>query len=222
MALEPDKTSMTDRVANEHQDTAEGDSKPPPSVRPAAPGAPGAPASLDASAWLEVAFDALAAGGIDAVRIEPLARALGVTRGSFYWHFKDREALYKAMLKEWRERASYMIFNRLERSTESAGTRLERLLALPFSSPRSARGAAIELAVRLWSRRDKGAAKAVRHIDRVRLEYFTKLMQEHGVAASDAKQRAYLFYATLMAESLITVDRREQLVPEWTRVLLSP
>lgn len=215
---------MADRVANLHQDGDSGRyTLPEPDVNPVPKPAPtpAPPASLDDQAWLDAAFDALAEGGIDAVRIERLAKSLGVTRGSFYWHFKDREALHKAMLKEWRERASYMIFNRLERSSESAGSRLERLLGLPFSGPRSARGAAIELAVRLWSRRDRNAAKAVRHIDRVRLDYFTKLLQQHGVAANEAKQRAYLFYATLMAESLITVDHREQLVPEWTKVLLS-
>lgn len=162
-----------------------------------------APTTLDAAAWIEAALDVLAEGGIDAVRVDPLAKRLGVTRGSFYWHFKDREALHQAMLKAWRERASYQIYNRVERTAEPAQSRLERLLALPYSSPRSARGAAIELAIRLWARRDRNAAKAVRHIDRTRLDYFTKLLQEHGVAAGKAKERAYLFYAALMAEAFV-------------------
>jgi AcrR family transcriptional regulator len=176
--------------------------------------------TLDAPDWVEAAFDALALGGIDAVRVDPLAKRLGVTRGSFYWHFKDRAALHTAMLREWRSRASYMIFNRLERSPKSAGERLERLLALPYSSPRSARGASIELAVRLWARRDKAAAKAVRHIDRVRLDYFTKLLTEHGLEADDARRRAFLFYATLMAEALIVMDDKDRAVRDWEKVLL--
>src|SRR5262245_27600169 len=141
---------MADRVANLHQDGDSGRYTLPESDVPSLPKpapAPAQPSSLDEQAWLDAAFDALAAGGIDAVRIERLAKSLGVTRGSFYWHFKVREALHKAMLKERRERASYIIFNRLERSSESASSRLERLLGLPFSGPRSARGAAIELAV---------------------------------------------------------------------------
>jgi AcrR family transcriptional regulator len=174
---------------------------------------------LDASAWIEAAFDALAEGGIDAVRVDPLAKRLGVTRGSFYWHFKDRDALHQAMLRAWRERASYMVFARVERTSESALARLERLLALPYSSPRSARAAAIELAIRLWARRDKDAAKAVRHIDRTRLDYFEKLLREHGV--EDARGRAYLFYAALMAEAFIS-DQREDFVGNLAQTLLKP
>ena len=58
-------------------------------------------ARLDAAAWIAAAFDALAEGGIDAVRVEPLAKALGITKGSFYWHFADRRALLDAMLDAW-------------------------------------------------------------------------------------------------------------------------
>ena len=64
-------------------------------------------ANLGADDWVEAAFDAMAEGGIDAVRIEPLAKQLGVTRGSFYWHFADRDRLYLAMLRKWRERATW-------------------------------------------------------------------------------------------------------------------
>jgi AcrR family transcriptional regulator len=178
--------------------------------------------TLDAAAWVEAAFDLLAEGGIDAVRVDPLAKRLGVTRGSFYWHFKDRDALHQAMLQEWRERATYQIVNRLERNGEPAGERLSRLLALPHSSPRASRGGAIELAIRLWSRRDKQAAKAVRHIDRVRLDYFAKLLREHGVAEDDARRRAFLFYAALMAEAFIVTDRRTDVRVDLERMLLAP
>ncbi|MBL8531709.1 MAG: TetR/AcrR family transcriptional regulator [Hyphomonadaceae bacterium] len=164
---------------------------------------------LDAAQWIEAAFDALAEGGIEAVRVDPLAKQLGVTRGSFYWHFKDRDALHQAMLRQWRERANYMIFNRLERSAESASQRLDRLLALPHATERSSRGAAIELAVRLWAQRDRNAAKAVRHVDRTRLTYFAKLLQQHGVPVVEARHRAFLFYAALMGEAWITTDNRE-------------
>ena len=177
-------------------------------------------APLDANAWVEAAFDALAEGGIEAVRVDPLAKRLGVTRGSFYWHYKDRDALHQAMLRAWRERASYTVFSRVERSSENAGARLERLLALPYSSPRSARAAAIELAIRLWARRDKSAAKAVRHIDRTRLDYFEKLLREHGVAEAEARDRAFLFYAVLMAEAFI-VDGRQATERALAKALLT-
>ncbi|MFN3463335.1 MAG: TetR/AcrR family transcriptional regulator, partial [Terricaulis sp.] len=91
--------------------------------------------TLDANAWIEAAFDALAEGGIDAVRVDPLAKNLGVTRGSFYWHFADRAALHTAMLKEWRKRQSYQVGSRIESQTSAPEERLQRTLKLPNSSP---------------------------------------------------------------------------------------
>ncbi|MCR6644295.1 MAG: TetR/AcrR family transcriptional regulator [Terricaulis sp.] len=178
------------------------------------------PATLDAAAWIEAAMTALAEGGIDAVRIDPLARKLGVTRGSFYWHFKDRAALHLAMLKHWREGASYNVGPRIERKTTSPRERLKQLLALPYSGPRATRAAAIEVSIRLWARRDKNAARAVRHIDKVRLEYFTSHFIDHGLAKPAARQRAYVFYAALMAEALIVVDSDEPALRDLDKFLL--
>ncbi len=160
--------------------------------------------TLDADAWIDAAFDALAEGGVDAVRIDPLAKRLGVTRGSFYWHFKDRDALHQAMLKEWRKRASYRVGARIDSQTSAPEERLRQNLALPKASPRSKRAAAIELAIRLWARRDGEAAKAVKHIDHVRLRYYAKLFVETGLTPEQARDRAFLFYATLMAHAYIT------------------
>lgn len=58
---------------------------------------------LDADAWADAALNELAAHGIDRVRVELLAKQLGVTKGSFYWHFKDRDALLARMLDRWRD-----------------------------------------------------------------------------------------------------------------------
>lgn len=165
-----------------------------------------APTTLDASAWVEAAFDVLAEGGIDAVRVDPLAKRLGVTRGSFYWHFKDRAALHQAMLKQWRKRATYAVGDRIERAASNADGRLRRTLALPGSGPRAARAAAIEFAIRLWARSDAEAAAAVRKIDRLRLDYYANLFAERGCGAEEARERAYLFYAALMAQAIIVTD----------------
>lgn len=157
-------------------------------------------------AWVDAAFEALASGGIDAVRVDPLAKRLGVTRGSFYWHFKDRAALHTAMLKEWRKQSSYQIGSRIESRTSAPDERLRQTLALPKSSPRAQRAAAIEFAIRLWSLRDKEAAQAVKHIDHVRLQYYAKLYGEMGFSAEESRKRAFLFYATLMSMAIIVTD----------------
>lgn len=176
--------------------------------------------SLDAAAWIEAAFDALAEAGIDAVRVDPLARKLGVTRGSFYWHFADRAALHTAMLKEWRKRQSYRVGTRIESQTTAPDERLKRTLALPNSSARAKRAAAIEIAIRIWSRRDAEAAKAVRHIDRVRLKYYAKLLEEMGFSSAIARERAFLFYAALMAQAFITTDGETDVSDKLASILL--
>lgn len=162
--------------------------------------------SLDADAWIDAAFDALAEGGIDAVRIDPLAKRLGVTRGSFYWHFTDRTALHQAMLKEWRKRASYQVGSRIDNRTPAPDERLKQNLALPNSTPRAKRAAAIELAIRLWAQRDTQAARAVKHIDRVRLSYYAQLYGEMGLPPAAARKKAFLFYASLLARAYIFTD----------------
>lgn len=176
--------------------------------------------TLDAASWIDAAFDALAKGGIDAVRVEPLAKQLKVTRGSFYWHFKDREALHKAMLKEWRKRASYRVGARIDSQTDAPDERLRRNLALPNASPRSKRAAAIELAIRLWAQRDAEAAKAVRHIDHVRLNYYAKLYADMGFTPKEARGRAFLFYAALMARAYIVTDGKTDAGADLQRTLL--
>src|SRR6185503_12537778 len=84
--------------------------------------------------------------------------------------------------------------------------RLKRNLALPNSTARAQRAAAIELAVRLWAMRDEEAAKAVRHIDRVRLRYYANLYGEMGLAPLEARKRAFLFYAALLAKAYIVAE----------------
>ncbi|MGE0597503.1 MAG: TetR/AcrR family transcriptional regulator [Hyphomonadaceae bacterium] len=177
-------------------------------------------ASLDRSAWIEAAFDTLADGGIDAVRVDPLAKALGVTRGSFYWHFRDRADLHLALLAEWRRRASYQVFARIEGTQEPPGKRLERIINLPASGPRATRAANIELAIRLWARRDKDAAKALRHIDRTRIRYFMTLLHQHGVPRAEARTRATVFYAYLLSEAWIQTDGKDALREAASRFLL--
>jgi len=75
------------------------------------------PARLAADDWLEAALATLVSGGIEAVQITVLARDLGVTRGSFYWHFESREALLDALLTEWRARNTGVMVEALEGTT---------------------------------------------------------------------------------------------------------
>jgi AcrR family transcriptional regulator len=159
---------------------------------------------LDAEAWINGALDVVAAQGIDGVRVETLAKMLNVTKGSFYWHFADRDALLAAILNHWRRTATLAIIARLDQTEQTAAGRLRQLLKLPFHGPRAERGANVELSIRLWGRRDSRAATALAEVDQLRLSYIESLLRDCGFDAASAKARAILAYAFIrVATTLI-------------------
>jgi AcrR family transcriptional regulator len=155
----------------------------------------GKPARLDGAAWVQAALDIVADQGVEGVRVEVLAKQLGVTKGSFYWHFRDRDALLEAVLASWRREATLRIISRLDQAAQSAAGRLHYLLQLPFNGARAERGAEIELSLRLWSRRDERARATLAEVDELRLRYIAGLLEDCGFGAEAAKARAVLAYA---------------------------
>ena len=158
-------------------------------------------ARLDAAAWIAAGFDALASGGIDAVRVEPLAKALGITKGSFYWHFADRRALLDAMLEAWMQGRVAAI--RQQAALRGDPAAALRDLADLYTRNANVRGLAIELAIRALARADAAAAKAVRSVDRERLRHVGDLFAALGWARPEAQARAVLFYSYLFGQSLL-------------------
>lgn len=162
---------------------------------------------LDATAWTNAALDVLADRGIDGVRVEVLAKHLSVTKGSFYWHFKDRDALLDSMLTQWRQQATIALIDRLDRVEDSALMRLRSLLRLPITGKRSARAADVELAVRLWSRHDARAFNALKEVDQLRLRYIANLLIQCGHSTNMAEARAVIAYSYIrVASTLLPVD----------------
>ena len=159
------------------------------------------PSRLVASDWVEAALAALAAGGIDAVRVEPLAKALDVTKGSFYWHFADRRALLEAVLAHWSQGRRAAIRQQADLPGDP-GARLRHLAGL-YTERANPRGLAIELAIRALARNDVEAARAVRAVDLERLKIVSGLFAGLGWNAAQAQARAVLFYSYLFGESLL-------------------
>ena len=179
--------------------------------------------TLDPTDWIKAAFRALTAGGPEAVRVEKLARDLGVTKGSFYWHFKDLPGLQAAMLAHWQDVATGEVIEQ----AEEAGTGLEALLAglLTMSVSGQAKdygGALAEAAIREWARSHAGAAEAVLEVDTRRLSYLKRKFQERGFAPSVARQRAALFYSTLVGAEILsaTAALSAETIEAFTRDLL--
>jgi AcrR family transcriptional regulator len=176
---------------------------------------------LDTESWIAAALDMLQAHGIDGVRVELLARNLGVTKGSFYWHFKDRDALHFAMLENWRRRATSSLIERLNREFPPR-ERLLALFRLPFSGPRSEQAAAVELAVRLWGRRDPRALAALKEVDSLRTEYIAQLLRQCGVPEDEARARAILGYAYMRVGISLIEGEPEATVSMCEQILLNP
>ena len=151
--------------------------------------------ALDADAWIDAALGELASHGVDGVRVEVLAKRLGVTKGSFYWHFKDRDALLVMALERWRRRATLALIERIDRGTATPAERLRQILQLPFRGRRAAQAASVELAVRLWGRGDPRARTTLEEVDELRLSYISQVFADAGAPAGEARARAVLAYA---------------------------
>jgi AcrR family transcriptional regulator len=178
---------------------------------------------LGAADWIEAALDVLSEHGIDRVSVEPLAKRLGVTKGSFYWHFKDRDDLLEAILGHWRRRATLQIIERIERADESPRDRFTRLMRLPFrGSSRSRRGAEIELSIRLWGRSDPRARAALAEVDQLRLSYIRQLLVAAGVSEADAPARAIHAYSYMRVATTLIPPGDDALIDQCEADLVAP
>lgn len=153
--------------------------------------------------WVAAATEVLIDHGIDHVRVDVLAGELKVTRGSFYWHFRDREDLLRRVLQAWRDESTVQLTMRLEVARSDPRELLADVITLPFRGRAAVRAARIELAIRAWARRDPMAQAALDESDAARIGYHTSLFRALGFEADEAAQRAFLLYGYEVAESLM-------------------
>jgi AcrR family transcriptional regulator len=176
--------------------------------------------------WIRAATEVLVQNGIDAVRVDVLAKTMGVTRGSFYWHFRDREDLLMRVLKAWHDQATDDLINRFERSGASAAALLSGLMSLPLRGEAAVRSASIELAVRAWARRDEIARKVVDEVDAKRLAYTSQCFIALGFGFQDARHRAFALYSYVIGEALLynqsTPEQRQERQKSMAELLLKP
>jgi len=154
--------------------------------------------------WVEEGLRALAVGGPDAVRIEPLAQALGVTKGGFYGYFSDRRALLEEMLDTWERRMIDEVIEHVEGGGGDARARLRRLFALASSS--AGELLKVELAIRDWARRDKAVAKRLKRVDNRRMEFMRALFADFCPDADEVEARCLLAFSLFVGSPLITAD----------------
>ena len=150
--------------------------------------------------WLDAALQALASGGVDKVRVESLAKNLGVTKGSFYWHFKDREQFLDELLNFWAEQSTQTVITNPNYPTDSK----ERVRAVAEDIVRRDLGK-MDPHIRSWTQYDKRRGKVVAKIDKMRFEFLRDLFLAAGFSITGASLRAQSLYRYVLGEQFISV-----------------
>jgi AcrR family transcriptional regulator len=169
--------------------------------------------------WIDAAIELLNQAGIGAVSVEQLGTRLGVTRGSFYHHFADREDLLRAMLDYWAQRWTYEVRDQIVALGLDASTTLFALM----NAIRSNRAANYDAPFRAWALHDPLARAVVEQVDQARLDQIQGLFAGLGFTGLDLENRARLFlYFEMGAPAMFAApspERDEELLKERHRFL---
>jgi AcrR family transcriptional regulator len=157
--------------------------------------------------WIEEGLQALAAGGPDAVRVEALAKKLGVTKGGFYGSFADRDALLEAMLDAWERESTDEVIDRIEREGGDPRTKIQRAGVLTFSSDRLL---PIDLAIRDWARRDEAVAERLRRVDNRRMALLREMIGTFCSDADEVEARSLLAFCVAIGEHFLAADHGDR------------
>jgi AcrR family transcriptional regulator len=174
---------------------------------------------LSAKDWVNEGLKALGSRGFTALKAEPLAKALRVSRGSFYWHFADIAAFHAAVLARWHEVAAEQIIANVEAASKDEDPRA-LLLRRVFGERLT-----LERAVRTWASVDPAARAAVQAIDRRRLNYVEGLLAQSGLSAELARARAQILYWAFLGFALsdqqLPKARQQAVLDELLRIAAS-
>lgn len=155
--------------------------------------------TLTANAWIEAAFRALTLGGPQAIRAEAIARNLNVSKGSFYWHFANVDALKSQMLQHWKMEATDNIILALEENTMSPDDRLRQLVEVATGEANARYGGVMaEAAIRDWARYDTLAAQTVKAVDVERLDYLNLLFMQCNKKPTTSRTSSVVLYGALI------------------------
>jgi AcrR family transcriptional regulator len=149
--------------------------------------------------WVLAGLRALVRGGIAAVKVEALARDIGATKGSFYWHFKDLADLHHVMLELWEDLATKAITAAVKGSGLDGRGQLMLLVDMVSVRPGEVYGGVeVEPALRDWGRTDPTARAVVERVDRQRLQDVQDFLRAAGVAEVELVPKAQLIYAAVI------------------------
>jgi len=176
---------------------------------------------LNRADWLVTARNSLIAEGKDAIKVERLAKKLKVTRGSFYWHFRDRDDLLIALLRSWEEETN-VLFEQALQGNHADG--ISKFCALCRSwINEDVYDPIYDSAVRDWARVSKRAKMAVKRVDRKRIAIIQRIFSDMGFPDNEAFIRARITYFHQVGYYTLGLDetkpQRRRLVPLYIEAL---
>ena len=152
---------------------------------------------LTQAEWIDCGLKTLRDEGASALKAGPLAERLNVSRGSFYWHFRDIAAFKASLLARWLEQSTEQVIEALEHKTDQPD-RLRLLMCRAFNQQSK-----LERAIRAWALQDADAAGAVASVDSRRIAYIAGLVRAAGVAPAKAASRAAFIYWAYLGQAAI-------------------
>lgn len=147
--------------------------------------------TLNRQSWVEAARDLMSQKSVDAVKVEVLARNLNVSKGSFYWHFKNRDELLDELLAYWETVTDELIDYSKEDSNPKG--QLSRLF---FAIAEA--GVSGEESIHIWAKRDQDVADTVRHVEAKRMAYLQAIFEQAGFPERAARERAEITYLAFL------------------------
>ena len=175
--------------------------------------------------WIKGAFRALTDGGEQAIRIEAIAREMKVSKGSFYWHFKDLASLKESMLEHWAKLATFDIIANLSGSNITPVEQLKQIIILLNSeNTKEYGGPKSEGAIQNWALHDEKAAKVFKKVETARLQFLIELFTK--INAKNSTQNAKIFYANLIGSEHLSAqgstDMQENMLALLEMLVLRP
>ncbi|WP_431047990.1 TetR/AcrR family transcriptional regulator [Streptomyces sp. P1-3] len=160
--------------------------------------------------WIDEGLRALAAGGPDAVQIEALAKALGVSKGGFYGYFSDRRALLEEMLDRWEREVTDDVEARVEKEGGDAKARLRHLFAIAETGDGLDTDITTELAIRDWARRDPAVAERLRRVDNRHMDYLRSLFRAFCADEDEVEARCLITFSLHIADRFVLADHGDR------------
>ncbi|MEO0398360.1 MAG: TetR/AcrR family transcriptional regulator [Pseudomonadota bacterium] len=160
---------------------------------------------LSENDWLDHGLKTLAMSGFAAIKAASMAETLGVSRGSFYWHFKDLRDFQVRLLDHWQSRTTDATIQDLD-AKDRDHDRLSDLMARAYAARPE-----LDRAVRVWAEYDEEARKRLNKVDKLRIDYIRKLLKAEGLKDGDARRRARFLYAASLGDAAIAPDAAARL-----------